>query len=604
MDIKPSKNVGNGVKIIKMSLLFGFIATGCFGMEEVPEEEVAQRNAEIEKNSEALRDAAYKGDAAEVQRLLQLKEGAPDVNVPNKDGLTPLLIASIAPKDDEQIKNVILKLLQIKDIDLNRKDGAGMTALINAARTKKPKTALALVNAGADVTQHSTAGSKSSALKYAVKNYVDTVDYNNLIQALLAKGADINELHPLLLTNFQRLPEAAAPVQEKVATGGGGMVFVDESEEESRPELSRAESIVVGPNELLINAAKAGNLNKLITLLKSDEDGASADYKDSHGYTALLYAVKGGFPEIVELLLGRSEAEINGKVNGKNALELALAGFNTVTDQALKQNYLRMIGLLLLAGIKVPEEFQTQARTLLDAAVTYFDKATSDEQKQHSLNVIITLQRAVPLLMSPAFSKNSGALLESAAHYLTQPGQATFNLRLQQEKYLNFIADFVRMGIQTPAFKKLAPAVLEVAVDNFIKSRVDPVQQKIDRDLIKSLLLLETPLTDKVKAMSAKIIEKAADYFVTELNAKQQKMYRDFIALLLNDAGTRKAVVNNAAAINALNKAFGYVEANKLLLLRELTPAESKRVEKFLPDVAKNSGIVPPTKPSMPRPYF
>ncbi len=115
----------------------------------------------------------------EAVRLL-LKAGA-NVNVRNKDGITPLMNA-LEEKD-------IVFLLIAGRADLNARTDDGVTALMLAAARHLTDMIQPLVNLGADINARSDRG--WTPLMYAA-GAIDSVDDPETVQALLDKGADSN----------------------------------------------------------------------------------------------------------------------------------------------------------------------------------------------------------------------------------------------------------------------------------------------------------------------------------------------------------------------------------------------------------------------------
>jgi len=92
-------------------------------------------------------------------------------------------------------------------------------------------------------------------------------------------------------------------------------------------------------NQILINAAKHGNIEEVQRLLKN---GADVNAKDNNGDTALMWASSKGHANVVQLLLDAS-ADVNAK-NDYGFTALMCVPFNGHTD---------VVKLLLDAGADV-----------------------------------------------------------------------------------------------------------------------------------------------------------------------------------------------------------------------------------------------------------
>jgi uncharacterized protein len=85
--------------------------------------------------------AAYYGDLSEVKRLLAA--GA-EVNAKDKNGITPLMAASLAGHRE------VVEFLLAKGAEVNAQDKSGKTALMFATRMNHPEVRELLIKTGAN----------------------------------------------------------------------------------------------------------------------------------------------------------------------------------------------------------------------------------------------------------------------------------------------------------------------------------------------------------------------------------------------------------------------------------------------------------------------
>lgn len=97
--------------------------------------------------------AAYAGRLDNVEALLP----SSDVNAPNSEGDTPLLLAAY-----ENHTDIALRLIQTK-VDINHANANGDTALIRAAQSGNEPLVRALLEAGADTKPRSKDEPKDAA---------------------------------------------------------------------------------------------------------------------------------------------------------------------------------------------------------------------------------------------------------------------------------------------------------------------------------------------------------------------------------------------------------------------------------------------------------
>ncbi len=137
-------------------------------------EDVNRRNVD---GSTLLQWAVYKGDVAEVRRLL--KAGA-DVTLANKYGATPMTLASEIANTD------MLKLLLEVGANADSPNPEGQTALMAVARTGNVEAAKLLLDKGATVDAKEKWGGQTALMWASARRHPE------MMQLLIAKGADVN----------------------------------------------------------------------------------------------------------------------------------------------------------------------------------------------------------------------------------------------------------------------------------------------------------------------------------------------------------------------------------------------------------------------------
>ncbi len=156
-------------------LMLGLLcAPGC-GQSESGESASLTPVAKSGTADRSLRDAAFAGEIAQVQRALD--QGA-DVNAADEENRTPLMLAAFNDFAD------VAKLLLDRGAQLDDRDKAGRTALLYAASGPNVRTVRLLLGQGADVNA-TDGGEGWTALMFAAAEGHATV-----VQALLENGAD------------------------------------------------------------------------------------------------------------------------------------------------------------------------------------------------------------------------------------------------------------------------------------------------------------------------------------------------------------------------------------------------------------------------------
>ncbi|RXG69859.1 Ankyrin-3 [Armadillidium vulgare] len=272
-------------------------------------------NAKDNNNKTALHLASYFGNSQIVKELLNHNAV---IDVKESNGFTPLHAAVVSDNKD------VAEILISYGSDINMKNKHHLTPLWFAIRNKSPIMVKYLLDNGADVNLDdgnallAAAVSKSldivnhilqrsdvniKFLNRALRGAV-TKGYNNIVQALISKGADVNQLtdnegkinisSPLFLSSFYGFSEVAKTLIEN----GADVNFETYGEDIERP---------------LHIAASLGHIDVVKTLMKSKK--INVLLKDYDNRTALELAVAKGHLEIVQLLLSHEKVNINIKGN-------------------------------------------------------------------------------------------------------------------------------------------------------------------------------------------------------------------------------------------------------------------------------------------------
>ena len=244
-----------------------------------------QKKMELEK-------AIHNGDA---QKVLQLISSGTLPDTENTNGVIAVIrSASLENRLDEAMKSAA-RLQEKKNFDLRQaataghrdsllrslavgaqvdaKDTDGMTPLMLATTQGKKETVRDLLEAEADPNLTDVYGMTALILASREGN-------QEIVNSLLAGGADPNI----------------------------------KANEEIKPFKKRGASALMG-------ACMAGDIETVQLLL---DKGARADQQDDEKQTALMYAVRGGFANIVTLLCSHGEIDPNKRdMFGRTALTLA-----------------------------------------------------------------------------------------------------------------------------------------------------------------------------------------------------------------------------------------------------------------------------------------
>jgi len=137
--------------------------------------------------STPLQWAAYRGDAAEVKRLLAAGANVADTNA---YGVNALAIAAETGNTD------IIRLLLAAGANVESPSGDGQTALMSVARTGNLEAAQLLIKRGANVNAAEKFGGQTALMWAAARRHPD------MVKLLASKGADVNAR--ATVRNFER----------------------------------------------------------------------------------------------------------------------------------------------------------------------------------------------------------------------------------------------------------------------------------------------------------------------------------------------------------------------------------------------------------------
>jgi ankyrin repeat protein len=155
-------------------ILVVLLAATVSGQKAPRQEDVNRRNAD---GSTPLQWAVYKGDVAEIRRLL--KAGA-DVSLANHYGATPMSLAAEVGNAD------VLKLLLEVGANADSPNPDGQTALLAVARTGNVEAAQLLLGHGATVDAREKWGGQTALMWASARRHPE------MMQLLISKGADVN----------------------------------------------------------------------------------------------------------------------------------------------------------------------------------------------------------------------------------------------------------------------------------------------------------------------------------------------------------------------------------------------------------------------------
>ena len=244
-----------------------------------------------------LHQAVVAGDGAAVQRLI--RSGA-DVNVANRYGVTPLLLAAQRGRGD--LIDALLKAgASVKTAEARLPEG--QTLLMHAARTGDIASLKALITAGSNINARETRTGTTAAIWAATGNRADAV------RVLAEAGADLN-----VLSKITSYPHT----QNGVLLSGleEGYSYVGQT------VLPR------GGWSAAMYAAREGAVDAARALAES---GANLDLTDPEGTTALIVAVINGHYDVAAVLVEKGANPNIADIKGMTPLYAAV-DMHTIGD--------------------------------------------------------------------------------------------------------------------------------------------------------------------------------------------------------------------------------------------------------------------------------
>jgi ankyrin repeat protein len=288
-----------------------------YGQKEVVELLLDKKDIDVNKQDEygrtALMIASEKENIEIVELLLQHKNI--NVNKQDKHGVSALMIAS-----ENQNEKIVLLLLQHKDIQINEKIFFGKTILIMESENgHKEAVQLLLKHKDIDVNEQDDIG--WTALLYAYNK-------EDIAQLLLNhKDINVNVQSNSSATLFKKLKNKTLKIVVKLMRN---LMKKDDAIDEHVDFLFRK-----GLTALML--ASERGIEEVVRLLLGHKD-INVNLKDEDEQTALYWASKEGHEEVVRLLLEHKDVNVNQKnKKGKNALIVASENDHGVIVQMLEE---------------------------------------------------------------------------------------------------------------------------------------------------------------------------------------------------------------------------------------------------------------------------
>ncbi|WP_187146241.1 ankyrin repeat domain-containing protein [Candidatus Amoebophilus asiaticus] len=223
-----------------------------------------------------------------------------DVNSPDKDGKTPLLVAI-----EEYKQSFISILLQAGNINVDAKDSLGNTLLHIALKQDNEEAFKRLIAKGVDLNARDLFGHTPLWLAILKKN-------ERAVSALLERGdIDVNAVN----NNYERFTPLHLAISE------GNEVAISALLARQDVDINAQDNQHCTPLHL---AAKKVNL---IVMEKLIAKGADINAKDEHGISPLYIAVSQGNETVTRMLLTKN-ADVNVKsvYFGDTPLHIAIRG--------------------------------------------------------------------------------------------------------------------------------------------------------------------------------------------------------------------------------------------------------------------------------------
>ncbi|KAF3120542.1 hypothetical protein TWF569_003110 [Orbilia oligospora] len=267
---------------------------GNFDMTATLLEKDADKNISDDNDRTPLSYAAENGHHSIVEILS--KGGSDSINLGAKHtGETALMLA--AQNGHETIVELLLKVPYIR---MGVRGRGGDTAFLRAIRGTHQRTALLLIDKGADV--NAVNKKYETALQMAVRN-----GNPNLVELLLGKGADVN------------------------MKADRGWTALKEAKKQGHLEIVQILiSSGADTEEAVEDAVETGQREMVKLLIENN-----ADFNENYG-AALGHAVEMQYRDIVELLL-QNNVDINA--NDRDALQMAASrGYREIIELLIQYN--------------------------------------------------------------------------------------------------------------------------------------------------------------------------------------------------------------------------------------------------------------------------
>lgn len=235
---------------------------------------------------ERLLVAATKGDLEEARKAITEQV---DLNRKDKNGSTALMLAARGGHEE------LVDLLISAGALVNTKSSYGVTALMEGVSTGKMEIVKKLIDAKAEVNAELSVG--GTALCIAAN-----FGYADIVKLLIQKGANVN-------TKLSKTGETS------IILAAHGMSYNHQTQEMQKAEATDAHQEIIAS---LIDA-------------KADVNSSA-----NNGDTALIVASEEGLSEIVKLLLEKGADKNKKGKNGRTALTAAESNKHTSVIEILK----------------------------------------------------------------------------------------------------------------------------------------------------------------------------------------------------------------------------------------------------------------------------
>ncbi len=247
------------------------------------------------------------------------------INAKDIGGSTPLYLAAGRSQKEE-----VIELLLAKGAAINEKTSEGMAALhIASFKSNQGEIVQLLLNHGADVKI--TNASNWTSLHYAVR-----ANNSRIAELLISKGANINARSKDGETPLDMAARRGAVKICALLVANGAQVDSLDSAI-AMGDLVKVQSSInkntgIEVKNLALCTAAACGQEEIVKLLLSNGAQASVNSKNINGDMPLYLAAKGGYINLVQLLL-KGGADVNGK-NREGYTPLHIAAENGYEDIA------------------------------------------------------------------------------------------------------------------------------------------------------------------------------------------------------------------------------------------------------------------------------